>query len=127
MPQIIVTADGPAEDGKPPIMFRERVSVSDFESQHFTMQLAERLGWAVGDADEVERRSARTAERRRSEQHAAEAETAEDQAAELELAEAQDKAEVTEPELAEAEPEADGEPAEPEFAGVSAGPARPAS
>ena len=51
MPQIIVIADTPAEDGDPPIMFRERVSVSDFESQHFATQLVERLGWAVGDAD----------------------------------------------------------------------------
>lgn len=65
MPQIIVTANWPAEDGEPPIMFRERVSVSDFESQHFTAQLAERLGWAVGDADDFERRCARNAERRR--------------------------------------------------------------
>ena len=57
MPQIIVTADRSAEDAEPPIMFRERVSESDFESEHFAAQLVERLGWAVGDADEVNRRS----------------------------------------------------------------------
>jgi len=151
MPQIIVTADGPAVDGKPPIMFRERVSVSDFESQHFTAQLAERLGWAVGDADELERRSARTTERRRV-HLAVETEAAEDEAAEPELAEAEAgqpelaEAQAAEPELAEAEagqPElAEAQAAEPElaedeaaelaegeaeFAGVSGGPARPAS
>ena len=49
MPQIIVTADMPAGEGEPPIMFRERVTVTDFESQHFANQLVERLGWAVGD------------------------------------------------------------------------------
>ena len=33
---------------------RERVSVADFESDHFAAQLVERLGWAVSDANEVE-------------------------------------------------------------------------
>lgn len=73
MPQIIVTADGPAEDGKPPIMFRERVSVSDFESQHFAVQLLERLGWAVGDADEVNRRSKRRSDAGRTRRRAIDA------------------------------------------------------
>jgi hypothetical protein len=36
-------------------MFRERVNVSDFESDHFQNQLVERLEWAVGDADAAER------------------------------------------------------------------------
>ena len=66
MPQIIVTADTQAEDGQPPIMFRERVSVSDFESAHFAAQLIERLGWAVGDADEVNRRTEPRLARRRA-------------------------------------------------------------
>jgi hypothetical protein len=64
MPQIIVTADMPAGEGEPPIMFRERVTVTDFESQHFANQLVERLGWAVGDADEANRRQGRESERR---------------------------------------------------------------
>ncbi len=68
MPQIIVTADKPVEDGEPPIMFRERVSVSDFESEHFAAQLVERLGWAVGDAEELNRRSRLTADQRRARQ-----------------------------------------------------------
>ncbi|HWD76407.1 MAG TPA: hypothetical protein VG371_14805 [Solirubrobacteraceae bacterium] len=66
MPQIIVTADKPNDEGQPPVMFRERVSVSDFESKHFASQLVERLGWAVGDADELNRRSSLQAERRRA-------------------------------------------------------------
>ena len=64
MPQIIVTADKTGDDGEPPIMFRERVNVSDFESPHFARQLMERIGWAVGDADEVERRSSLRRRRR---------------------------------------------------------------
>ncbi|HWE11403.1 MAG TPA: hypothetical protein VG325_18785 [Solirubrobacteraceae bacterium] len=66
MPEIIVTADKPNDEGQPPVMFRERVSVSDFESAHFANQLVERLGWAVGDADELNRRSSLQAEHRRA-------------------------------------------------------------
>ena len=49
MPQIIVTADRPTDDGNRPVMFRERVNVRDFESGHFQAQLVERLGgqWAT--------------------------------------------------------------------------------
>jgi hypothetical protein len=54
MPQIIVMADGTAEERDRMVMFRERVSPSDFESRHFATQLVERLGWAVGDAQQVE-------------------------------------------------------------------------
>jgi hypothetical protein len=68
MPQIIVTADRLSEDAEPPILFRERVSVGDFESDHFAAQLVERLGWAVGDADEVNRRSQVKAEQLRARQ-----------------------------------------------------------
>jgi hypothetical protein len=58
MPQIIVVADRRSDrtQGRDaPVTFTERVSVQDFESQHFQGQLVERLGWAVGDADAVER------------------------------------------------------------------------
>lgn len=55
MPQIIVTADHGAAFGEGAVTFRERVTVADLESNHFAQQLVERLGWAVGDADEVER------------------------------------------------------------------------
>jgi len=56
MPQIIVAADRGAAFGEGAVTFRERVNVSDFESEHFAAQLLERLGWAVEDADVAERR-----------------------------------------------------------------------
>jgi len=56
MPQIIVIADTPGEGGAARVMFRERVTKRDFESGHFATQLAERLGWAVGDAHAVDHR-----------------------------------------------------------------------
>ena len=55
MPQIIVTADR----GEGTVTWRERINASDFESEHFAQQLVERLGWAVGDAHEVERDAGR--------------------------------------------------------------------
>jgi hypothetical protein len=56
VPQIIVTADKTGDERA--IMFTERVTVSDFESDHFQAQLVERLGWAVGDAHAVEQEGA---------------------------------------------------------------------
>ena len=57
MPQIIVTADRGGDRGEAAVMLRERVSAADFESRHFAAQLVERLGWAVGDAHQVERQT----------------------------------------------------------------------
>ena len=54
MPQIIVTAKPADLQGGDAVMLRERVTVADFESQHFADQLVERIGWAVSDADDVE-------------------------------------------------------------------------
>jgi hypothetical protein len=54
MPHIIVTASGDDHPTEGPVMFRERVTASDFESQHFAAQLVERLGWAVSDAHDAE-------------------------------------------------------------------------
>lgn len=53
MPEILVAADrrGDSEDA---VVYRERISLSDFESDHFSGQLVERVGWAVLDADELE-------------------------------------------------------------------------
>jgi hypothetical protein len=59
MPQIIVTANGTDDRGDAPVMFRERVNVTDFESDHFAAQLVERVGWAVSDAAEVEQQTLR--------------------------------------------------------------------
>ncbi len=54
MPEITVMADRATNQGHGIVMLRERVSPADFESGHFQTQLVERLGWAVGDAAEVE-------------------------------------------------------------------------
>jgi hypothetical protein len=54
MPRIIVMANHPGGGGERAVMFTERVTASDFESDHFQTQLVERLGWAVGDAQAVE-------------------------------------------------------------------------
>lgn len=54
MPQIIVVADAEQNQAQGAVMFRERISASDLESDHFAGRLLERLEWAVGDAQEVE-------------------------------------------------------------------------
>ena len=71
MPQIIVAADPGTAFGEGDVTFRERVNVTDFESEHFAAQLIERLGWAVEDADQVESRAedADRAEPRREPAH----------------------------------------------------------
>jgi hypothetical protein len=51
MPQIIVTSGHGDEQT---MTLRERVNVSDFESERFAANLVERLGWAVVDATEAE-------------------------------------------------------------------------
>jgi len=55
MPQIIVTADRSLDRQASAVMLRERVNPADFESDHFALQLMQRLGWAVSDAHEAER------------------------------------------------------------------------
>ena len=54
MPQIVVMANRADGSSEQAVMFRERVTVSDFESRHFADQLVQRIGWAVSDADDVE-------------------------------------------------------------------------
>jgi hypothetical protein len=51
MPQLLVVTDLPEDGGE--VVYRERIASSDFESRHFTDQLAERLDWAVKDANEL--------------------------------------------------------------------------
>jgi hypothetical protein len=55
VPQIIVRADRNDGAEENAVMLRERVNVSDFTSEHFAAQLVERLGWAVEDANHLER------------------------------------------------------------------------
>lgn len=53
MPQILVVANV-HDDTDSPVVYREGISLSDLESDHFSGQLVERVGWAVLDADELE-------------------------------------------------------------------------
>ena len=55
MPQILVVADSQT-DTSSSVVYRERISSADLESAHFSGQLVERVGWAVRDANELERR-----------------------------------------------------------------------
>jgi hypothetical protein len=59
MPQILIVADPPEETGST-IVYRERITTSDLESDHFSGQLVERVGWAVVDADQIEETSRRS-------------------------------------------------------------------
>ncbi len=58
MPQILVVT-GVHDDRDSTVVYRERVSLSDLESDHFSGQLVERVGWAMSDADELEHRDVR--------------------------------------------------------------------
>lgn len=60
MPQILVVADI-ADETANRLVYRERVATSDLESSFFSGQLVERVGWAVRDADELERSEPREA------------------------------------------------------------------
>ncbi len=60
MPQILVLADV-HDDTADPVVYREGISLSDLESDHFSGQLVERVGWAVLDADELEHRDTEVA------------------------------------------------------------------
>lgn len=62
MPQILVVAD--QQDNAPEtVVYRERINTADLESDHFSGQLVERVGWAVLDADQVEETSRRDSAR----------------------------------------------------------------
>ena len=54
MPQILVVTD--LQDEAPgTVVYRERVNLSDLESEHFSGQFVERVSWAMVDAKELER------------------------------------------------------------------------
>jgi hypothetical protein len=54
MARIIVTADHEVQ-GPPPVLLDESVYSVHLSDSHAAKQLIERLGWALGDAEEVER------------------------------------------------------------------------
>ena len=56
MPQILIVTDS-ANHITSTVVYRERVDHSDLESNHFSGQLVERVGWAVDDAEALERRN----------------------------------------------------------------------
>jgi hypothetical protein len=55
MPQILVVTESP--EAVDTVVYRERVVSSDLESDHFSGQLVERVGWAVLDAKELEHKA----------------------------------------------------------------------
>jgi hypothetical protein len=54
MPRIIVRSE-PTTEGEGAITLDERVPVADLQGGHRSAELIERLGWAVHDADDIER------------------------------------------------------------------------
>jgi hypothetical protein len=54
MPQIIITTDGPGE-GQATEVHRERIHAADVETETASNLLVERIGWALSDADQIER------------------------------------------------------------------------
>jgi hypothetical protein len=55
MPQILVVTDS-ADASASTVVYRERISIADLRSDHFSGQLVERVGWAVDDASDLERK-----------------------------------------------------------------------
>jgi hypothetical protein len=56
MPQIIIKTSGPGQaDGTE--VHRERIDPGDVETDTSSRLLVERIGWALSDADEIERGS----------------------------------------------------------------------
>ena len=54
MARIIVTTD-PSEQSEAPILLEESVYSVHLDDDHAAAQLIERLGWAINDAESVER------------------------------------------------------------------------
>ena len=55
MPRILVTTE-PISKPDLGVMLDEHVATSDLASNHFAAQLIERIGWALLDAEQSERR-----------------------------------------------------------------------
>jgi hypothetical protein len=60
MARIIVTPDPRAQSADPPVLFEESVYSVHLSTDHAAKQLIERLTWALGDAEELERSPVRT-------------------------------------------------------------------
>lgn len=57
MPRIIVTTEGSTRPDEP-VLLDEWVHPQHLQDDHSAEQLIERIGWAVNDADDLERRHA---------------------------------------------------------------------
>jgi hypothetical protein len=55
MAKIIVMADRPEQDASPAVLLEESVYSIHLSTHHAAGQLIERLGWALRDAEELER------------------------------------------------------------------------
>ena len=53
MPEILVTTNS-RDDAESVVLLQERIGLVDLESDHYSAQLIERLGWALVDADDLE-------------------------------------------------------------------------
>jgi hypothetical protein len=58
MPHVLVVTDS-QQEAAGRVVYRERVVLTDLESEHFSGQLVERVGWAVRDADQIEHKDER--------------------------------------------------------------------
>ena len=66
MPRVMVISDQ-SKRFTGPVLFDERVESLHLSDDHSTMQLIERLGWAVADAEDAERARAHGPTRRSGE------------------------------------------------------------
>jgi hypothetical protein len=55
MPRILVTAERSGQPPDPPVLLDEKVLADHLSDGSAAAQLIERIGWAVSDAEEVER------------------------------------------------------------------------
>jgi hypothetical protein len=57
MPRMLVTTESP-DRTTAAVLLDEHVATGDLASSHFAAQLVERIGWALADAEQAERRTA---------------------------------------------------------------------
>jgi hypothetical protein len=55
VPRIIVTSDAAEQDLRTPVLLDEHVDFVNLCEDHAAEELIARLGWALADADDVER------------------------------------------------------------------------
>ena len=56
MPRMLVTTES-TDRATAAVLLDEHVATGDLTSSHFAAQLVERIGWALADAEQAERRS----------------------------------------------------------------------